>query len=180
MMMIMCSVCTFWISLVLLEPSVLPGVLQRRCYGWLRDVWHAGAYCRVFQGCLSVVQGGCRHVRLATLSGRLGRWNGVSVLVRIAAFRRRIRWQRKLHVHVAALQLKPKRRRIRRHPSADTSAHKRSVTIIVFDDCAVQCGLLSITSSMTMCIRVPLKRQLKKLSYTVSSWSSHICSVDKY
>ena len=79
------SVCTGRLPVVLLEPPVLSGVLQRRCLGRFRDLRHFGTYCWLLQGRRSGVQGNCQQIQLETHRGGLGRRDGVPVLVRSEA-----------------------------------------------------------------------------------------------
>ena len=96
-----CSVCSCRVSHVLLEPTVLPGVLQRHRHGQLGYLRHAGAN-RWLVGRLRVgVQGGRRPLRLETHRGGVRRRNHHGLLVRDEAHGRNLHQQRKLHVHVA-------------------------------------------------------------------------------
>jgi len=120
-----CSVLNLRLHFVLLEPTVLPGMVQRQSVGWSRDLRYNGTYFRVVEWRCGRVQGGCRRVRLEAHRAVIWRWYFVELLVRGKTVQRLVLQQRQLHVYVDQAWLRSHRQRARRLLAASSSTHAR-------------------------------------------------------
>jgi len=118
---VVCSVRNCRVSVVVLWPTDISGVVQPRYLGWR----HYGAYRRVISGIRPCVQGGGKPLRLETPRAVDRWWHIEHLLVWCKGNRYNFRQRRKLHVRVAQAWFWTDRRTTGWGSVADTITHTR-------------------------------------------------------